>query len=154
VEQPQLYHIEDVAERSGLTKRTIRYWEEMGLLKPPSRTEGGYRLFSDDDLQRLQRIKKLKSLLGFSLAEIRDLVETDDLRLQLRAGMSPTIDAEDRRQTLEQMAELARHQVERIDEKIHQLAEMRDEYQRKLTRIRERVAESARMASTPSAGTE
>lgn len=150
--QPDLYHIEDVAERSGLTKRTIRYWEEMGLLKPPSRTEGGYRLFSDDDLQRLQRIKKLKSLLGFSLAEIRDLVETDELRLQLRAGISPATDADERRQTLVQMAELAHQQVARIDDKIHQLTEMRDEYQRKLTRLRERIVESAHATPTPPAG--
>ena len=62
--------IEQVAARTGLTKRTLRYYEEIGLLPPPTRTEGGYRLYSEADVQQLERIKRLKDLLGFSLAEI------------------------------------------------------------------------------------
>ena len=67
--------IEQVAARTGLTKRTLRYYEEIGLLPPPTRTEGGYRLYSEADVQQLERIKRLKDLLGFSLAEIREIAD-------------------------------------------------------------------------------
>src|SRR6476661_4626578 len=61
------YRIEQVAARTGLTKRTLRYYEEIGLLPPPTRTEGNYRLYSAADIARLERIKRMRDLLGFSL---------------------------------------------------------------------------------------
>ncbi len=59
------YTIEQVATRTGLTKRTLRYYEEVGLLPPTGRTEGNYRRYSESDVQRLERIKELRDLLGF-----------------------------------------------------------------------------------------
>src|SRR5712692_7848559 len=61
----RLYTIEQVATRTGLTKRTLRYYEEVGLLPPTGRTEGNYRRYSEADIQRLEYIKKLRDLLGF-----------------------------------------------------------------------------------------
>src|SRR5579872_2924687 len=78
--------IEQVAARTGLTKRTLRYYEEIGVLAPPSRTEGGYRLYSEHDVQELERIKRLKDLLGFSLAEIREMVHAEEEREHVRAA--------------------------------------------------------------------
>ncbi|MGZ3608756.1 MAG: helix-turn-helix domain-containing protein, partial [Ktedonobacteraceae bacterium] len=62
-----LFTIEQVSARTGLTKRTLRYYEEVELLPPTGRTEGNYRRYSEEDIQRLERIKKLRDLLGFSL---------------------------------------------------------------------------------------
>ena len=76
--------IEQVAARTGLTKRTLRYYEEIGLLPPPTRTEGGYRLYSEADVQQLERIKRLKDLLGFSLAEIREMADAEEQRQHVR----------------------------------------------------------------------
>ncbi len=66
-------HIGEVAERIGLSLRTIRYYEEVGLIAPSARTPGGFRLYTEADVTRLQLIKDMKPL-GFSLDEMRDLL--------------------------------------------------------------------------------
>src|SRR5438128_9345764 len=80
------YTIEQVAARTGLTKRTLRYYEEVGLLPPTGRTEGNYRRYSETDIQRLDRIKKLRDLLGFSLADIREIMQAEDERGQIKVA--------------------------------------------------------------------
>src|SRR5579859_7040413 len=80
IDERRLFSIEQVAARTGLTKRTLRYYEEVGLLPPTNRTEGNYRRYSEADIQRLERIKKLRDLLGFSLADIRELLDAEDER--------------------------------------------------------------------------
>jgi len=69
--------IGEVAERTGLSLRTIRYYEEMGLVEPSARTAGGFRLYSDTDVSRLQLIKRMKPL-DFSLEEMRDVLRILD----------------------------------------------------------------------------
>ncbi len=65
--------IGEVAERIGLSLRTIRYYEEVGLIRPSARSQGGFRLYTDYDVSRLQLVKDMKPL-GFSLDEMRDLL--------------------------------------------------------------------------------
>ena len=67
-----MMQISDLADRAGVTTRTIRYYEELGLIRPQMRTEGGFRLYSDEQLRDLYIIQNLKSL-GFGLDYIRDL---------------------------------------------------------------------------------
>ncbi|WP_029252743.1 MerR family transcriptional regulator [Paraoerskovia marina] len=71
------HKIGEVAERTGLSLRTIRYYEEVGLVRPTARTDGGFRLFTDDDVARLEVLKGMKPL-GFSLDEMRELVDVLD----------------------------------------------------------------------------
>ncbi len=78
--EQNFYTIEQVASRTGFTKRTLRYYEEVGLLPPTDRTEGNYRRYSEADIHRLERIKNLRDLLGFSLTDIRKLLEAEDER--------------------------------------------------------------------------
>jgi DNA-binding transcriptional MerR regulator len=66
-------HIGEVAERVGLSLRTIRYYEEVGLITPSARSQGGFRLYTEADVARLQLVKDMKPL-GFSLDEMRDLL--------------------------------------------------------------------------------
>lgn len=65
--------IGEVRERTGLSLRTIRYYEEMGLIRPSSRSSGGFRLYTDVDVARLTLIKRMKPL-DFSVEEMRDLL--------------------------------------------------------------------------------
>jgi DNA-binding transcriptional MerR regulator len=65
--------IGEVAERIGLSLRTIRYYEEVGLITPSARSQGGFRLYTERDASRLQLVKDMKPL-GFSLDEMRDLL--------------------------------------------------------------------------------
>ena len=67
-----MMQIGDLANRVGVTARTIRYYEELGLIEPEERTGGGFRLYSDAQLRRLKIIQSLKEL-GFDLERIRDL---------------------------------------------------------------------------------
>lgn len=145
---PDAFQIDEVASRTGLTKRTIRYYEEIGLLRPPSRTEGGYRLFTVEDIERLERIKRLREVMNFSLAEIKEHVEADELRQQLRAELRADGDAARRLQRLTQLESATAAQVRRIDEKLRQLQELRAEYDGRLERIRARLAEARAAAGT------
>jgi DNA-binding transcriptional MerR regulator len=87
---PRLLRIQEVAAETGLTPRSIRYYEEMGLLAPAGRSEGAYRLYDADDLERLRFIAALRNDAGFSLAEIGQLLEDEQARarnrVQFRAG--------------------------------------------------------------------
>ena len=65
IDEPRLFTIEQVSAQTGLTKRTLRYYEEVGLLPPTDRTEGNYRRYTEADVKRLDKIKKLRDLLGF-----------------------------------------------------------------------------------------
>ncbi|QYJ03396.1 MerR family transcriptional regulator [Nocardioides panacisoli] len=73
----QHMQIGEVADRTGLSLRTIRYYEEVGLLAPTARTTGGFRLYADADVTRLELIKRMKPL-DFSLEETRALLEVLD----------------------------------------------------------------------------
>ena len=67
------YWIGEVAKERGLSLRTIRYYEEMGLLKPKGRTSGHFRLYTESDMVKLQAIQTLKDL-GYSLKDIQELL--------------------------------------------------------------------------------
>ena len=80
-----LLRIGDVAERTGLSLRTVRYYEEVGLLPVAERSPGGFRLYDDAAVQRLLVIKQMKPL-EFSLEEVRELLEHVD---ELASGPEP-----------------------------------------------------------------
>lgn len=68
-----LLHIGDVAKKGGVSQRCLRYYEELGLIEPELRTSGGYRLYSEAQLQKLRMINDLKSL-GLPLSQIQDIL--------------------------------------------------------------------------------
>jgi MerR family copper efflux transcriptional regulator len=72
-DENQLLQIGEVAERVGLSLRTIRYYEEVGLVSPSERTQGGFRLYSESAVERLGVLKGMKPL-GLTLEEIRELM--------------------------------------------------------------------------------
>ncbi|HXG41110.1 MAG TPA: MerR family transcriptional regulator [Dehalococcoidia bacterium] len=78
--------IGELARRAGVSARTVRFYEALGLLPAPARSEGGYRLYGEEDLRRLQFVRRAREL-GLSLREIRDLLDQgcrcDDARLLL-----------------------------------------------------------------------
>lgn len=99
-----------LASRSGLTVKTLRYYEDLGLLPAIGRSEGGYRLFAEESLRRLEFIRRLKTL-GLSLEEIQGCLAVHD------AGELPCGDIE---------IQLGR-QIERIDGQIEELRQLRKE---------------------------
>ncbi len=119
------YTIEQVAMRTGLTKRTLRYYEEVGLLPPTGRTEGNYRRYSESDVQRLERIKELRDLLGFSLSDIRDLLHVEEEREQIRMAYRQEIEATAKIARLDRADELIREQLHLIEQRLRGLEQMR-----------------------------
>ena len=107
-----LMQIGQVAERTGLSLRTIRWYEEEGLVGPTTRTGGGFRLYSEHDVARLEVIKQMKPL-GFSLEEMRQLLTLLD---DLDAG------GEDRAALLDRLRmfhEAATARVRALEEQLH-----------------------------------
>lgn len=127
-----LYTIEQVATRTGFTKRTLRYYEEVGLLPPTGRTEGNYRRYSEADIERLERIKNLRGLLGFSLNEIRELLEAEDERGQIKVAYQHETEALAKIAQLDRADEIIHAQLHIIEQKIAGLEQMRASLQTKL----------------------
>ena len=127
------FTIEQVAAQTGLTKRTLRYYEEVGLLPPTGRTEGNYRRYTLEDIQRLERIKNLRNLLGFSLADIREILQAEDERHQLKVAYRQETEAAGKLAQLDLVDENIRHQLELIEQKIAGLEQMRASLLEKLT---------------------
>ncbi|NMM53182.1 MerR family transcriptional regulator [Paenibacillus aquistagni] len=69
------YKIEEVMRETGLTKRTLRYYEELGIIQPPDRSEGNIRLYTDADIRRIRLLIEAKEVLGFSLLELKQFVD-------------------------------------------------------------------------------
>lgn len=133
VEQ-SLYTIEQVATRTGFTKRTLRYYEEVGLLLPTGRTEGNYRRYSEADVERLERIKNLRDLLGFSLADIREIMEAEDERGQIRVAYKHETDTTSKVDQLYRADELICSQLHVIEKKLTGLEQMRTKLMANLER--------------------
>jgi DNA-binding transcriptional MerR regulator len=123
--------IGEVARRAGTTPRTIRYYEEFGLLPAtPERDAGSHRLYGESDVERLQQILRLKDLLGLSLDELRDVIEAEDARGALREEWHRGDASPQRRE------EIASEALRYIDRQLALIARRReklDELERELT---------------------
>ncbi|HET7737579.1 MAG TPA: MerR family transcriptional regulator [Tepidiformaceae bacterium] len=139
--------IGEAAERTALTQRTLRFYEEKGLLNPPTRMDGGFRLYSEEDIERIERIKQMKDLLGFSLADIKEMIDAEDVRLQIKAGWREDAAAGEKSAQILRAHELTAHQLELLDEKMKSMSEFRRTLVERLARygdlLREYEAEAA-----------
>lgn len=75
---PELLQIGDVAARTELSIKTIRHYDDVGLVTPSARSAGGFRLYTGSDVERLLSIRRMKPL-GFTLDEMRELLEALDI---------------------------------------------------------------------------
>ncbi len=128
------FTIEQVSARTGLTKRTLRYYEEVGLLPPTGRTVGNYRRYNEEDIQRLERIKELRDLLDFSLADIRELLNAEDERGEIKVAYQNETEAAAKIAQLDRADELIRSQLHLIERKMEGLEQMRRSLLTKLER--------------------
>ncbi|UGY94369.1 MerR family transcriptional regulator [Streptomyces gobiensis] len=103
--------IGEVAERTGLSLRTIRHYEEVGLVTPSARSKGGFRLYTESDVERLMVIRRMKPL-DFSLEETRDLLEITD-RLSATEP-PPAADRERLRERLDAYRKVADARCEKL----------------------------------------
>jgi DNA-binding transcriptional MerR regulator len=137
--------IGEVAKLTGTTPRTIRYYEEIGLLPAPSdRVPGAHRSYREEDVERLTELLRLKDLLGVSLEELKELVSAEDARAALRREWQSGIeDPVRRRQILDESLGHIAHQLELVRRRRDEFAKLEDELLARRKRIRSLIRESA-----------
>jgi MerR family transcriptional regulator, repressor of the yfmOP operon len=138
VTEQTLLRIGDVAEAAGTTTRTIRYYEQIGLLPGSAeRQAGAHRAYTGADVERLRHILRLKELLGVSLEDLKLLVEAEDARAALRAEWHAggAEDVERRPEILREALTLVERQLELVRERQRQIEEL----ERDLVARRERL---------------
>jgi DNA-binding transcriptional MerR regulator len=148
VEEARLFRIGEVAERVGVSARTLRYYEELGLLEPSGYSAGGARRYAEQDVARLLRIRELQELLGFDLGEIKVVLRAEDQRAGLRHEYLGGADVGRRREILAEAVEingrlraLVRAKQSRLDE---MMGELEHDAARYRTRARELEAQGRR----------
>jgi DNA-binding transcriptional MerR regulator len=140
VDASGLLRIQEAAAEAGLTSRSVRYYEELGLLRPAARSEGDYRLYDTTDVERLRFIKGLRDDAGFSLAEIAQLLEDEDARERGHEAYHATTDPAERLRILRDRVSRYEHQIEMLRTKIERLQAMVDETDGRLTRTNTKIA--------------
>jgi len=116
--------IGEVAQRTGVTQRTLRFYEEKGLLRPPSRMDGGFRLYSEEDVKRVEHIRRLQDLLGISLAEIKEMVDADQVLRELRSQYRPESAIAEKLNQLQKATAVTEAQFAIVKQKTEQMREM------------------------------
>ena len=137
----RLLRIQEVAASLGLTTRAIRYYEEVGLLEPAARSEGDYRLYDDDDVERLRFIKGLRDDAGFSLAEIGRMLEDEVARTRNRTRFRTTRDEAERRAIVDDALVRVDRQIESLKAKQARLGEMIEEAEGRREHLLAHIAE-------------
>ena len=138
---PRLLKIQEVSAETGLTPRSIRYYEEVGLLEPAARSEGAYRLYDPSDLERLRTIKELRDEAGFSLAQIGQLLEDEAARERNRERFRASHDPAERRALILDARERVERQIETLEAKAERLAEMIDAARERRAHLDQHLAE-------------
>jgi DNA-binding transcriptional MerR regulator len=119
--------IDDVAKETGLTKRTIRYYEQIGLIEPPERSEKGTRLYTEKDVDRLKKVITAREVLGFSLQELQQFLTLHETIEAHRRDYRNSTDKEKKQQELKEIAAGINKQVEMLQRKITKMTEFKIE---------------------------
>jgi DNA-binding transcriptional MerR regulator len=140
--QDHSYRIGEVAERVGVTTRTIRYYEELGLLgTAAARSKGAHRLYTEADVTRLQELIRLRDLLGLSLEELVALAEAEEARAVLRNRWAESASDRERARIVKAAIPVIERQLELVRTRQLKLSEFADELSEKLRSLHERRSE-------------
>jgi len=140
VEQ-EAYRIGEVAERVGITTRTIRYYEELGLLGCSERTKGSHRTYTEADVTRLQELIRLRDLLGLSLDELTMLAEAEEARAALRDQWESDPDDSERLRIIDEAIPLVEQQLTLVRSRRTTLDRFAKDLEQKLVLMREKRSE-------------
>jgi DNA-binding transcriptional MerR regulator len=148
-EAAKALRIGEVAQLTGTTPRTIRYYEEIGLLPgEKGRASGSHRVYRSEDVERLQEVLRLKDLLGLSLDELRELVAAEHARAELRREWRGGVeDPVRRREILEESLGHIDRQLSLVRRRRDEIAKLEQELTNRRRRVRARLREVERDGS-------
>jgi DNA-binding transcriptional MerR regulator len=133
--------IGEIAERTGVTPRTIRYYEELGLLPRIEREQGKHRVYTEADIERLREVTRLRDLLGLSLDELRSMIVAEagraDARRRFRESDSPA----ERRAALEEALPHLETQLALVRRRLGELQELETDLVDRRKRIQRNLRE-------------
>jgi DNA-binding transcriptional MerR regulator len=141
--------IGEIAERTGLTQRTLRFYEERGLLQPATRLEGGFRLYTEDDLRRVERIARFRNVLKLSVLETKRMIEAEEAITEIGQQARQEPDVAAKRQQLLQAVELLEREEQLLNDKVEQLRVLGAEWRAKLQRYRQRLKQLEELEKLP-----
>jgi MerR family transcriptional regulator, repressor of the yfmOP operon len=135
--------IGELARMVGTTPRTIRYYEEVGLLpESPARPAGGHRLYGQLELERLREVMRLKDLLGLTLEELKEVLAAEEARAEVRAKLQrDDVPAARRRELLEEAQGHIERQLELVRHRAAELSRLQDELTETRKRVRRKIRE-------------
>jgi DNA-binding transcriptional MerR regulator len=133
--------IGDVARLVGTTPRTIRYYEEIGLLaEAPARPSGQHRLYSDAEVERLREVMRLKDLLGVSLEELKTLLTAEEARAEVRQQLRrENVDPARRRELLTEALGHIDRQLHLVHRRAAELGKLEEELSETRKRVRRKI---------------
>jgi DNA-binding transcriptional MerR regulator len=139
----QTLRIGDLARLAGTTPRTIRYYEEVGLLpQTGERPSGRHRLYTHGELERLQEVMRLKELLGLTLEQLKALIAVEEARAEVRAQLRrEDVSPQLRRELLQQASGHIDRQLELVRHRAAELAKLQDELSDTRRRVRRKIRE-------------
>jgi MerR family transcriptional regulator, repressor of the yfmOP operon len=140
-QRPQSLRIGDVASLLGTTPRTIRYYEEIGLLaEAPARPSGQHRLYSGSEVEQIREVMRLKDLLGVPLEELKTLLTAEEARAEVRAQLRrDDVDPVRRRELLTEALGHIDRQLELVRHRACELAKLEDELGETRKRVRRKI---------------
>ena len=142
--------IGEVAELTGTTPRTIRYYEEKGLLtEAPERESGRHRTYTAQDVDRLRELVRLRDLLGVSLDELKELFEAEETRAALRREFRSSDDPVRQREILAESLGHLDRQLGLIRHRRDEIAKLEAELVARRRRVRARQRDLDGAPSTP-----
>jgi MerR family transcriptional regulator, repressor of the yfmOP operon len=145
--------IGDVARLLATTPRTIRYYEEFGLLpEAPARPSGQHRIYTAAEVDRIREVMRLKDLLGVSLEELKTLLTAEEARAEVRAQLRrDDVDPERRRELLAEALGHIDRQLALVRHRASELAKLEDELSETRKRVRRKIRglDAAREGSFP-----
>ena len=136
-----MLRIGEMAERTGVSDRTLRYYEELGLLAPAGHSPGGSRRYSEHEVARVLRIRELQQLLGLNLDEIRNVLAAEDRLDALRAAWQEHDDPGSRRRILTKGMEITTNLRDEVAGKLERIQSFLAELDERLARNRVLQAE-------------
>lgn len=130
-----------VAARTGVSERTLRYYQELGLLSPAEHRPGETRRYCDEDVERILRIRELQALMGFNLEEIKAVVAAEDRIKTIKARYRSTTEAAEQKQMLVEAAEILEPLREQLLARLSRMQTFLGGVEKSLQLYRDRIQE-------------